>query len=90
MTTSIGLRELRQNASEVIRRVEDGAEVDVPVNGRVAARLSPVRSGSFRDPAVLSRVFREGRRVDSGSWARDIATMPDGLRDPWRLGDDEP
>jgi prevent-host-death family protein len=35
----IGLRELRQQASEIIRRVEDGEAVPVTASGRSAARL---------------------------------------------------
>lgn len=32
--TEIALRELRNNTSEVLRRVENGEELDVTVNGR--------------------------------------------------------
>ena len=37
----VGLREFRQNASEVIRRVEAGEHVTVTVSGRAAAQLVP-------------------------------------------------
>lgn len=40
--TEIALRELRNNTSEVLRRVEDGEELDVTVNGRAVARLVPL------------------------------------------------
>ena len=38
---SVGLRELRQDASELVRRAQDGEEIDVTVSGRPAARLVP-------------------------------------------------
>lgn len=41
---SVGVRELKQLTSEVLRRVrEDGEEIDVTYRGRVVARLVPVR-----------------------------------------------
>ncbi|MCP2255258.1 prevent-host-death family protein [Prauserella aidingensis] len=39
---TVGLRELRQDASELVRRVEAGAEVTITVAGRPSARLVPV------------------------------------------------
>ena len=49
MTQKIGLRELRQNASEIVREVETGETFDVTVSGRLAARLVPaLRSRSHR------------------------------------------
>src|SRR6266566_537840 len=37
----VGLRELRQNASDIVRRVEAGDTVTVTVSGRPAARIVP-------------------------------------------------
>lgn len=81
MGMDVGLRELRQRASEVVRQVEEGREVVVTVNGRPAARLVPVSIGHWREPAALDGVFAVG--VDAASWARDIADIPDGIVDPW-------
>jgi prevent-host-death family protein len=39
--TEIALRELRNNTSEVLRRVENGEELDVTVNGRPARAAAP-------------------------------------------------
>lgn len=84
VTHTVGLRELRQRASDIVREVEDGREVTVTVNGRIAARLVPARARQFRDPDVLARVFATGARPDPDAWARDIAAGPDAdLRDPW-------
>ena len=84
MTHTVGLRELRQRASDIVREVQDGREVTVTVNGRVAARLVPAAARQFRDPDVLARVFAAGVAPDPDAWARDIAAGPDDeLRDPW-------
>jgi prevent-host-death family protein len=45
---SIGLRELRQHASEFIRRAEEGEELVVTVSGRPAAVLGPAAPTRWR------------------------------------------
>ena len=41
---TVGIRELKQQTSELIRRVrEEGSEIQVTYHGRVVARLVPVR-----------------------------------------------
>ena len=44
--TSIGVRELRQRASELLRRVEQGETIEVTDRGRPVALLSPLPEGS--------------------------------------------
>ncbi|MFT4258873.1 type II toxin-antitoxin system Phd/YefM family antitoxin [Microbacterium sp.] len=39
--SSIGIRELRQNASEAVRRVASGETITVTDRGRPVARLAP-------------------------------------------------
>lgn len=46
---SIGVRELRQNASEWLRRVEAGEIIEVKSRGRAVARLTPIPKGSRLD-----------------------------------------
>jgi len=53
---TVGLRQLRQHASEVLRRVEAGATVDVTSRGRTVARLVPVAQARTRD-----RLIAQGR-----------------------------
>jgi prevent-host-death family protein len=43
---SIGIRELRQRASELLRRVEQGETIEVTDRGRRVAILSPPPEGS--------------------------------------------
>lgn len=44
--TSIGVRELRQRASEFLRRVERGETIQITDRGRPVAILSPPAEGS--------------------------------------------
>ncbi len=43
---SVGVRELRQRASELLRRVERGETVEITDRGRPVALLTPLRSGN--------------------------------------------
>jgi prevent-host-death family protein len=51
--TEIPLRDLRNNTSEVLRRVEDGEELAVTVNGRRVARLVPMQRRPDALPAEV-------------------------------------
>ena len=44
--TSIGVQELRQRASKLLRRVEEGETIEVADRGGAVAVLSPVPEGS--------------------------------------------
>jgi prevent-host-death family protein len=43
--TRVGIRELRQRASELLRRVESGETIEVTDRGRPVALLTPVPEG---------------------------------------------
>jgi len=43
---SVGVRELRQRASELLRRVEAGETIEITDRGRPVAMLSPLTEGS--------------------------------------------
>jgi len=43
---SVGVRELRQRASELLRRVEAGETIEITDRGRPVAMLSPLPAGS--------------------------------------------
>lgn len=43
--TSVGVRELRQRASELLRRVEAGETIEITDRGRPVALLSPIPEG---------------------------------------------
>ncbi len=50
----IGIRELRQNASPYLARVEAGETLGVTNNGRLVARLVPVSSAQRSYEALIS------------------------------------
>lgn len=77
----IGLRELRQHASDIVRRVEAGETVTVTVSGRPAARIVPVGRSSWRRWPDIAAIFTADRAADG--WAADRARLDDALADPW-------
>jgi len=50
---AIGVRELRQHASRYLARVEAGEELGVTNNGRLVARLVPVRAAERSRAALI-------------------------------------
>lgn len=76
----MGLRELRQQASELVRRVEAGEVVTVTISGRPAARLVPAERNRWRRDADIRALF--AGPADDG-WLRDRDLLDDALRNPW-------
>ncbi|MEB3051673.1 type II toxin-antitoxin system prevent-host-death family antitoxin [Mycolicibacter sp. MYC123] len=59
----IGVRELRQNASKYLARVEAGEELSVTMRGRLVARLVPVSATDrTRDSLIAAGLLRPARR----------------------------
>lgn len=77
---TIGLRELRQQASELVRRVEGGEQVLITVAGRPSARLVPVAPRAWRSWSEVADLF--AGPADS-QWASDRDRLDDTVRDPW-------
>lgn len=68
---AIGVRELRQHASRYLARVEAGEELGITNNGRLVARLVPVRGAErSREALIEAGVILPARRPGS---LRDIA-----------------
>jgi prevent-host-death family protein len=78
--TEVGLRELRQNASDVIRRVEAGEHITVTVSGRAAAQLSPAGTRRWRRYTEVVDVLSGSAAPDL---ADDLAALDGGLSDPF-------
>jgi prevent-host-death family protein len=76
----VGLRELRQNASDLIRRVEEGEEITITVAGRPGARLVPATPRVWRRWTDVAELF--AGPVDP-SWDLDRGEIAHGVRDPW-------
>ena len=67
---SVGVRELRQRASELLRRVEDGETIEITDRGRPVAVLAPLPEHP------LERLRALGDLQDSD---RHLADLPEPL-----------
>jgi prevent-host-death family protein len=63
----VGVRELRQNASAVLRRVEAGEVVEVTDRGRAVARIVPMHEASR-----LEQLLAEGRASSATGDVLDV------------------
>ena len=77
---SVGLRELRQNASDLVRRVEEGEEITITVAGRPGARLVPAAPRAWRQWGDIAELFNGPADPD---WADDRDKIPHSVSDPW-------
>ncbi len=69
--TTVGVRELRQRASELLRLVEQGETVEITDRGRPVALLAPLPQGS-----PLERMRAAGEVTPS---TLDLDDLPDPL-----------
>jgi len=77
---TVGLRELRQNASDLVRRVEEGEEITITVAGRPGARLVPARPRAWRRWADIAELFSGPA---DPTWESDRDSIAQDVRDPW-------
>ncbi len=80
MGEEVGLREVRQHASELVRRAQAGERLTITVSGRPAASLGPVEAGSWVSWDAVADVFTGPADPD---WQVDRDRLDGGLRDPW-------
>ena len=66
-----GIRELRQNASALIRRVIAGETIEVTERGRPVARIVPLQGRS-----VLGQMVTEGRATSAQGDLLDVKPTP--------------
>ncbi len=78
--TTAGLRELRQHASDLVRRAERGETVTVTVSGRAVAQLGPLQRRQWCTWEEIVAVF-EG--PSDGDWAKDRDLVDHGVSDPF-------
>jgi prevent-host-death family protein len=62
-TQSVGVRELRQNASKVLDQVKDGAIIEITEHGVPVARISPITK-SLYDEYIESGLIKPARNPD--------------------------
>ncbi|HEY8692138.1 MAG TPA: type II toxin-antitoxin system prevent-host-death family antitoxin [Chloroflexota bacterium] len=72
---SVGVRELKQNASAVLRRVKAGESIEVTQRGQPVARIVPIRPMN-----ILDQMVAEGRATraefDLVEWLKDNPPLP--------------
>jgi prevent-host-death family protein len=78
--STIGLRELRQNASDFVRRAEAGEEIIVTVSGRPSVRIIAVAPKAWRSYSEIESLF--SGRPDT-EWESDRDRIDQDARDPW-------
>ena len=80
----VGLRELRQDASALVRRAEDGEVIEITVAGRTAAQLTSVPRARWRHFDELAELYSG---IDDPLWDSDRELIDDDVTDPWARGD---
>ncbi len=78
--SEVGLREVRQNASELVRRAQAGERLTITVSGRPAASLGPLDVASWVSWEAVADVFTGPGDPD---WPTDRERLDGSLRDPW-------
>lgn len=78
--TTTGLRELRQQASDLVRQAEAGETIIVTVNGRQVAQLGPVRRHHWRHAIEIRAIFAGPTDTD---WQADRDRIDNTVTDPF-------
>lgn len=78
--TEVGLREIRQHASEFVRRAQAGERMTITVSGRPAAQLGPVETRSWVSWEEVAAIFAGPADRE---WAADRDRLDPALADPW-------
>ena len=68
---SVGVRELRQSASQLLDQVKDGASIEITEHGVPIARLIPITQSLYEEYLESGRIV-EARNPDR------VFTMPSG------------
>ncbi len=77
----IGVRELRQSASEILKKVEAGEVATITVSGRAVAQIIPIKAQMWTTWQHVSRVF-DSASDDTWDAERQEAGQGD-LVNPW-------
>ena len=78
--STVGLRELRQDASELVRRAEAGEEITITVSGRASAKLVAAAPRTWRQWADVESLFAGPADPD---WRVDRGAVDHEIADPW-------
>lgn len=78
---TFGVRELRQNASEILRAVEAGEPATVTVAGRPVAQIVPIRADRWTTWERVRSVFDSPTDASWDAERREFGCAD--LVDPW-------
>lgn len=78
--TSVGVRELRQRASELLRRVERGEVIEITDRGRPVAQLGPLPVGSPLEQLRAAGDIEPGSQITDE--LPDPISLPAGMELP--------
>ncbi len=79
---SVGVRELKQNASQVLAQVENGESFIVTVQGREVGRIVPAVRSTWVPAEQMMAVYDVP--VDAGFWSDINAARDESVQDdPW-------
>lgn len=79
--STVGVRELRQNASEILREVEAGEPATVTVAGRPVAQIVPIYGERWTTWERLRSVFDSPTDASWDAQRREFGAHD--LVDPW-------
>lgn len=80
MGEAIGIRDLRQNASEIVRNLERGETYTLKVNGREVGELRLDRRSQWVSWEVLKKVLSG---PTDPTWEDDLRLLDSDIEDPW-------
>ncbi len=85
---TVGVRELKQNASQVLARVEQGESFVVTVQGRPVGALTPAPASTWISAERMMAVYDVP--TDRTFWDDVDAARGESIQDdPWERGHDE-
>ncbi len=81
---AVGVRELKEHTSEILRRVREGQEtIEVTYRGKVVARLVPVEEPAVVDSAEIAAIWTDLDRLAeeiSARWPAGVSAV-EAVRD---------
>jgi prevent-host-death family protein len=78
---SVGLKELRQHASDYVKRAEAGESMLITVAGRPSAVLGPAERKQWNSYDDVADVFATAH---DPSLEADLAAVDDSMQNPWQ------
>ncbi|SNS93879.1 type II toxin-antitoxin system Phd/YefM family antitoxin [Rhodococcoides kyotonense] len=77
---TIGLKELRQHASDYVKRAEAGETLLITVAGRPSAVLGPTARKQWQSFSDIADVFES---ASDPTLSDDLHGVDDDVQDPW-------